>query len=245
MKKIIYLFLLFISTQVSAQEEKVRYKSNAIFSLSAHSFIGDVCPQCGNLGLGLSASSRFRFVKSIFFRPEFAYQRLQAAKDPKSMLTFKNNTFSAILNLEYALVKDKHRTDGRANKEFFLNFAPILMHQNPFTKLENKKVFLASYQTEAVSYSKFVLGIKLGLSADFKLKKENRIGFFADYQLFLSAYLDDVSQNYIDYTKAEPNRSKLIDPTQKAEIKTKRGNNSKFDSLLRVGLSFEFGFKTP
>lgn len=245
MKKLFFLIVLCLSHFIFAQEDAklVRYKTSVILGAGSNLYKGDVCQSCINLGYQINLASRVLFYKRFYFRPEFSLQRVQSQEDAITKLSFKNNTYSAFLNLEYALTSDLHTLDHRAKNEFFLSFAPVFMHHNPFANLDNRKTFLSTLQTEGSSYSKFILGAKIGLFTDFELKKNTRLGFSLDYILFLSDYVDDVSGKYIDYSKLDKVRKLAIDPTQSASFGSQRGNNKAFDSLLRFSVSYEFSFE--
>lgn len=228
-----------------AQEDGkvVRYKTSLIFGLGANLYKGDVCTSCTNLGFQGNFSSRFLIQKKWFFRPELSLQRIQSQVDEISLIQFKNNTTSLALHLEYNLTGDKTHSDKRSDNEFFISLAPSLTHHNPFTTIDGKKTFLAPLYTENKSYSKLILGTRIGVFGDISISKQKRIGINIDYNLLFSDYLDDTSTEYIDYLKTEKVRSLAIDPSQKAIIGSKRGNNSSFDSYFRVSISYEFNFE--
>ncbi len=237
-----YILIICIISPIFAQSDAkiVKYKTSVIFGLGASKYIGDLCTTCSNVGIQANLSSRVRIKKQFYFRPEFAYQRVQSNSDPVSGLSFKNNTLGIHLNLEYAFTKDKTKNNGRAKNEFFLLLAPLVMHQNPFTTINGNKTFLAPLSTENKSYSNFLLGLKTGFYVDFNIAQDKRIGFSADYSLLFSDYIDDVSNKYIDYKKTSLTRALAIDPTQKSIIGSARGNKVGFDDLLRCTIHYEF-----
>jgi hypothetical protein len=252
MKKSLYILLLLLVSLLKARSQndiksnaqtgQTRYKTNLIISASGLSYKGDVCKGCLNTGYSLGLSSRFRFNNRLYFRPEYVFNRIQSGIDTKSKLSFKNNTHSVVLNFEYGLIAPEKGSVSRPKNEIFLCLSPFVMHHNPFTEINGKKTYLAPLLTENKNYSKLITGVRLGLETSFELSKDKRLGVFADYQLLFSDYLDDVSKNYVDYSKTYTNRSLAIDPTQTAEIGSKRGNSSPFDGFFRLGLSFEFGY---
>ena len=247
MKKLYFIILLnfcFVIHSNAEDEPKiVRYKTSLIFSTGANKYNGDVCNSCSNFGFQGSLSSRFLIQKKWFFRPELSLQRIQSNVDEKSLIQFKNNNTSLALNLEYNLTGDKTHSDKRSKNEFFLAIAPSITHHNPFTIINGNKTFLAPLSTENKSYSKLLPGAKIGIFGDISLTKLKRIGINIDYNLIFSDYIDDTSGKYIDYLKTENTRSLAIDPSQKADIGSNRGNSSKFDSYIRVSLSYEFNFE--
>lgn len=245
MKKILFIILAVFNAVVFAQNEPtlVRYKTSVISGLGTNFYRGDVCSSCANVGFQANISSRIHMNNRFFFRPEFAVQHIQSGLDKTSGLQFKNNLTSVNFNFEYALTYDKTKQDKRANNEVFIDFGPSFTHHNPYALIDGEKTFLSPLKTENESYSKLILGLKAGLFSSFKINKDARFGIGIDYTLLLSDYIDDVSGKYIDYSKLDKTRTLAIDPTQKAEIGASRGNSSKFDSLLRVTLSYEFSFE--
>lgn len=241
-KGLVGILVLFCFAGLYSQDKTVRYKTSAIVSPTVNLYRGDVCSGCANVGYGLSVSSRFKINRKFLFRPEFEVQHIQSQSDSETQLSFANNLIGATINFEYGLHRLSKGRSGRAKNEVFLLFAPVVYHHNPYAKFNDEKTNLAPLQTEDVTYSKLIPGLKLGLNFNLLANKKTRIGFQVDYTFLLSDYVDDVSGDYIDYTIVDPQRATAIDPSQTAEIGSERGNDSGFDSIIKASLIWEFSF---
>jgi hypothetical protein len=267
MKRLItvLLFILTISTQISAQDFLSWQLNDRYYSLQIGSgtstYYGDlkhdnhIRRTLSNINLGVEA----RLLSKVSARFQATYYNINGADHKAKDSTFaqqRNLSFYSKnwdFNLNGVFYLNEYRGDyfKRINIEPYIFIGVGATYFNPKTKLAEQTIILANAKTEGVTYSQMALIIPAGIGLKFKINTFMNFNLEATYRYAFTDYLDDVSGKY---ASSYPDLTSALIANRKDEIPVvnqnayvnllipggKRGNSSNKDAYLLLNFQLEF-----
>lgn len=210
----------------------------------------------------IGAFARYKAGQSISIKGSLNYFRIAGADSLSSNpgrssrnLSFRNDIIEASITGQYFFyeINDLGHTYRYRNDFRTYAFAGVSgFYHNPKTQYQGAWVPLQPLKTEGqfTPYSKFGVGIPMGVGLYFTIEKKYRIGWELSWTKTFTDYLDDVSTVYADPATLTPEAAELANRTDELthplanpanfEAGNKRGDPTHNDSYMYSSVSVSY-----
>jgi hypothetical protein len=258
LRKLTYICLLLCSISVLAQTRKRNFRQHELGAIGGVSYyIGDLNPRFHFLMSQPAGGLFYRFTWSYRYalRAGFNYGRI-AGDDRKSTnedLKFRNLNFRSNIYEFHVLGEFNFLEYRLGNKQhyftMFLFGGMAGYHFDPKANLgDGKWRSVAALQTEGVSYARYQFSIPFGIGIKWNVTENIGLGLEWGPRKTYTDYLDDVSGQYIDFSKVKPASSETVQYAYRSGdsynyVGTSRGNPRTKDWYFFTG--FTLNVKLP